>query len=122
MKRIAILGSTGSIGRSALSVVDSHPTRLEVVSLAAGDNAALLVEQVARYCPEVVAMATDAALDRFRSTCANVPRLIGSGTEGLIAVATHPSVDIVLCASSGTAGLEAVLAATRRSQELGRPH
>ncbi len=111
MKRIAILGSTGSIGRSALSVVDSHSTRLKVVSLAAGDNAALLAEQVARYCPEVVAMATDAAIDRFRSTCANVPRVIGSGTDGLIAVATHPSVDIVLCASSGTAGLEAVLAA-----------
>ena len=55
MKRIAILGSTGSIGRSALSVVDAHPTRLKVVALAAGDNAALLAEQVARYCPEVVA-------------------------------------------------------------------
>jgi 1-deoxy-D-xylulose-5-phosphate reductoisomerase len=118
MKRVAILGSTGSIGRSALSVVDAHPTRLKVVSLAAGDNAALLSEQVARYCPEVVAMATDAALDRFRASCGDVPRLTGSGTEGLIAVATHPSVDIVLCASAGTAGLEAVLAAIEAGKTI----
>ncbi len=118
MKRIAILGSTGSIGRSALAVVDSHPTELKVVSLAAGDNAALLVEQAARYCPEVVAMATDAALDRFRSTCAKVPSVVGSGAEGLIAVATHPDVDVVLCASSGTAGLEAVLAAIEAGKTI----
>ena len=118
MKRIAILGSTGSIGRSALSVVDAHPTRLKVVSLAAGDNAALLAEQAARYCPEVVALATDAALDRFRSTGVNVPKVIASGAEGLIAVATHPSVDIVLCASAGTAGLEAVLAAIEAGKTI----
>ena len=118
MKRIAILGSTGSIGRSALSVIDAHPTRLKVVSLAAGDNATLLAEQVDRYCPDVVAMATDAALDRFRSACSNVPRAVGSGTEGLIAVATHPSVDIVLCASAGTAGLEAVLAAIEAGKTI----
>ena len=111
MTRIAILGSTGSIGRSALAVVDAHPARLTVVALAAGDNASLLAEQVARYCPEVVAMATGAGVDRLKSACTNLPRAIGSGTDGLIAVATHPSVDIVLCASSGTAGLEAVLAA-----------
>ncbi len=110
MKRLAILGSTGSIGRSALSVVNAHPDRLKVVALAAGDNAALLSEQVARYCPEAVAMATSDGLDRLKSACSHVPRVVGCGAEGLIAVATHPSADIVLCASSGTAGLEAVLA------------
>ena len=52
MKRLAILGSTGSIGRSALAVVDAHPSRLRVVALAAGDNAALLAEQVGRYRPD----------------------------------------------------------------------
>ena len=55
MKHVAILGSTGSIGRSALAVVDAHPERLKVVSLAAGDNAALLAEQIARYRPAAVA-------------------------------------------------------------------
>ena len=77
MKRLAILGSTGSIGRSALSVVDAHPDRPEVVSLAAGDNAALLSEQVARYCPEAVAMATSDGLDRLKSACTHVPRVVG---------------------------------------------
>jgi 1-deoxy-D-xylulose-5-phosphate reductoisomerase len=118
MKRIAILGSTGSIGRSALAVVDAHPAELKVVSLAAGDNASLLAEQVARYCPEAVAMATGTAADRFRSACASVPRIVGTGSEGLVAVATHPAVDIVLCASSGTAALEAVLAAIEAGKTI----
>ena len=111
MKRVAILGSTGSIGRSALAVVDAHPDRLKVVSLAAGDNATLLAEQVSRYCPDVVAMANGAGVDRLRDLCgAGAPRM-ATGTEGLVAVATHPEADIVICASAGTAGLEAVLAA-----------
>ena len=66
MKRIAILGSTGSIGRSALAVVDAHPDRLQVVGLAAGENADLLGAQLRRYQPRVAAMASGAALDRLR--------------------------------------------------------
>ena len=68
MKRIAILGSTGSIGQSALAVVDAHADRLEVVGLAAGENVERLAEQIARYRPRVVAMASGAALDRLRAT------------------------------------------------------
>jgi 1-deoxy-D-xylulose-5-phosphate reductoisomerase len=112
VKRLAILGSTGSIGRSALAVVDAHPARLKVVALAAGGNAPLLAEQVQRYSPDVVAMATSEGVDRLRAACgANAHVTMTGGAEGLVAVATHPSVDIVICASSGTAGLEAVLAA-----------
>jgi 1-deoxy-D-xylulose-5-phosphate reductoisomerase len=111
VKNLAILGSTGSIGQSALAVVDAHPDRLRVSALAAGDNAALLAEQVARYCPDVVAMATDAGADRLKQVCGSHPVAIVSGADGLVAVATHAPVDIVLCASSGTAGLEAVLGA-----------
>ena len=111
MKRLAILGSTGSIGRSALAVVDAHPERLAVIALAAGDNDALLAAQVQRYRPDVVAMATGQGIDRLRAACGVTPPVMAQGKEGLIAVATHPSVDIVLCASAGTAGLEAVLAA-----------
>jgi 1-deoxy-D-xylulose-5-phosphate reductoisomerase len=116
VKNLAILGSTGSIGRSALAVVDAHPDRLRVAALAAGDNAGLLAEQVARYRPSVVGMATSDGADRLRRACgANTMKAdsvtIVSGAEGLVAVATHPSVDIVICASAGTAGLEAVLAA-----------
>jgi 1-deoxy-D-xylulose-5-phosphate reductoisomerase len=112
VKRLAILGSTGSIGRSALAVVDAHSTRLRVVALAAGDNASVLAEQIRRYRPEVAAMATAEGVDRLRAACGGETGVtMTGGAEGLIAVARHPSVDIVICASSGTAGLEAVLAA-----------
>ena len=117
MKRLAILGSTGSIGRSALAVVDAHPTKLAVTSLAAGENAALLAEQIARYRPKAVAMASDAVLEDVKRRLSGPhPEIVGAGPEGLRAVASHPDVDLVLCASSGTAGLDAVLAAI----ELGR--
>jgi len=111
VKRLAILGSTGSIGRSALAVVDAHPDKLSVVALAAGDNDARLAEQVQRYRPAIVAMASGEGIDRLRAACGNSAPAMAQGNEGLIAVATHPAVDIVICASAGTAGLEAVLAA-----------
>jgi 1-deoxy-D-xylulose-5-phosphate reductoisomerase len=111
MKRLAILGSTGSIGGSTLAVVEAHPARLSVTGLAAGDNTARLAEQVRRFRPEVVALATAAAADRLRAALGAAAPAVYGGPDGLIAVATHPSVDIVVCASAGTAGLEAVLAA-----------
>jgi 1-deoxy-D-xylulose-5-phosphate reductoisomerase len=112
MKRIAILGSTGSIGQSALAVVDAHPDRLKVVGLAAGGNADLLAEQLVRYQPRIAAMASADALARLtgRGTPSGV-QMAGAGGEGLVAVASHPDADLVLCASSGTDALEAVLAA-----------
>jgi 1-deoxy-D-xylulose-5-phosphate reductoisomerase len=118
MKRIAILGSTGSIGRSALAVVDAHPNRLSVAALAAGQNADLLAEQVTKYRPAVVAMATGAAIDRLRASLPSGVAVAGSGRDGLVAVATAPDVDIVLCASSGTDGLEAVLAAIEHRKTI----
>jgi 1-deoxy-D-xylulose-5-phosphate reductoisomerase len=117
VKRLAILGSTGSIGTSALAVVDAHPDKLQVVSLAAGDNDALLAEQVEKYHPDVVAMATGDAVDRLRASGVRLP-IVGTATPGLIAVATHPAVDIVICASSGTAALEAVLAAIEAGKTI----
>ena len=119
MKNLAILGSTGSIGRSALAVVDAHPGRLRVVGLAAGDNAELLAEQVGRYSPEIVAMASDEAVGRLRASAREATRPVtAAGPEALVAVATHPSVDLVICASAGTAGLEAVLAAIEAGKTI----
>jgi 1-deoxy-D-xylulose-5-phosphate reductoisomerase len=117
-KRIAILGSTGSIGRSALAVVDAHPDRLSIAALAAGENADLLAGQAAKYRPSMVAMATSAAIDRLRPSLPAGVAVAGSGREGLVAVATAPDVDIVLCASSGTDGLEAVLAAIEHRKTI----
>jgi 1-deoxy-D-xylulose-5-phosphate reductoisomerase len=122
MKGIAILGSTGSIGQSALAVIDAHPARLRVVAVAAGGNVTRLAEQVARYAPAAAAMATGAALDEVRQALrrngAPEPPVMAAGSEGLIAVATHPEADIVLCASSGTAALDAVLAAIRAGKTI----
>jgi 1-deoxy-D-xylulose-5-phosphate reductoisomerase len=119
VRRLAILGSTGSIGQSALAVVDAHPSRLSVVALAAGDNADLLAEQMRRYRPRVAAMATPGAVDRLRDAV-GVDRtvVLAGGAEGLMAVATCPDADIVICASAGTAALEAVLAAIEAGKAI----
>ena len=114
MKRIAILGATGSIGQSALAVVDAHRDRLQVVALAAGENAVKCGDQIARFQPHLVGMASAVALDELqaelRRTGTRMPRL-ACGDDAMVAVATHPDADLVLFASSGTAGLDAVLAA-----------
>ncbi|MCY4602306.1 MAG: 1-deoxy-D-xylulose-5-phosphate reductoisomerase [Acidobacteria bacterium] len=114
MRRIAILGSTGSIGHSALAVVAAQAGRLEVVGLAAGRNAGRFAEQVKRFRPRAIAMATPEALCDVQAALGAGGSTVDSacaGPEGLLAVATHPDVDLVLCASSGTAALDATLAA-----------
>jgi 1-deoxy-D-xylulose-5-phosphate reductoisomerase len=119
LKRLSILGSTGSIGQSALSVVDAHADKVRVVGLAAGENADLLAAQIAQYRPAIVSMATGDAVDKLRADVGArgfQPSVADVGRDGLIAVASHPDADIVLCASSGTEALEAVLAAI----ELGK--
>ena len=114
MKKIAILGATGSIGQSALAVVDAHRDRLQVVALAAGENVAKCGDQISRFQPELVGMASATALSELqtelRQTRTPVPDVV-CGPDALLAVATHPAADLVLFASSGTAALDAVLAA-----------
>jgi len=100
LKNVAILGSTGSIGQSALDVVRAHPDRLKVVALAAGSSAERLREQAREFGVTVTALGAD------------------TGSAGLIDVATHPDADIVICASSGTAALEAVLAAIEAGKTI----
>ena len=113
MKRIAILGSTGSIGQSALAVVDAHPDRLQVVGLAAGENAELLAAQIARYRPRVVAMATG---DGARSRCAQAGVAAASTIAAPAATAWSRSRRIPTSTSCcarrpAPTALEAVLAA-----------
>ncbi len=122
MKRIAILGSTGSIGVSALAVAAAHPDRLEVVGLAAGANTPRLAAQVERHRPRVIATAADAGLAAVRAGVSAAARAgIGpaaSGADGLRAVATHPDVDLVLCAITGTTALDAVFAAIEAGKTI----
>ena len=105
MRRVAILGATGSIGQSALSVVAAHPDKLRVVALAAGENIARFVEQVAAFAPDTIAMSTPRAL---ADAChalgpgrSGTPVRALSGADGLIEVATHPDADIVLFGIAG---------------------
>jgi 1-deoxy-D-xylulose-5-phosphate reductoisomerase len=118
VKRIAILGCTGSIGQSALQVVEAHPGRLEVVGLAAGNNAAAFSAQVERFRPRVIAMASASGLEAVLSAVSRRPERAEAGNEGLVAVATHPDVEMVLCASSGSAALEAVIAAIEAGKAI----
>jgi 1-deoxy-D-xylulose-5-phosphate reductoisomerase len=120
MKHLAILGSTGSIGRSALSVVSTHLDRLAVTALVAGENTALVADQALEFHPQAVGVSTEAARADLESRLAGRPAvtLLPAGRDGLIAAATHPDVDIVLCASSGTASLEAALAAIEAGKTL----
>jgi 1-deoxy-D-xylulose-5-phosphate reductoisomerase len=122
MNRIAVIGSTGSIGCSALAVAEAHPDRVRIVALAAGANAARFAEQVARFRPATVAMATGAALQALGRELAalGVPGALNAhaGGEGLVAVATDPAVDTVLFASSGTASLDAVMAAIAAGKRI----
>lgn len=117
MKAISILGSTGSVGRSTLSVVDSFPDRLRVVGLAAGSNVSLLATQIERYSPEVVSVRSesDAALLRAR-----FPGLeVVPGIEGTCAVAAMSSADTVIAAIVGAAGIPAVYAALMKGKRVG---
>jgi 1-deoxy-D-xylulose-5-phosphate reductoisomerase len=122
MKRIAILGSTGSIGRSTLSVVESFPERFQVVSLAAGGNLDVAFEQACKWTPRVVSMATeaDAATLRNRLIQADLGEIeVVSGTAGTIRVATLTEANFVVSAIVGVAGLEATFEAVRAGKSIG---
>ncbi|GAB4538078.1 MAG: 1-deoxy-D-xylulose-5-phosphate reductoisomerase [Thermodesulfovibrionia bacterium] len=103
MKRLSILGSSGSIGRSTLEVVKMYPERFKVVALAVRDNIDLLKEQIDVYKPEVVAIFDESAGERLRMEMPGVEVLVGM--DGLITVATIESADMVVSAIVGSAGL-----------------
>jgi 1-deoxy-D-xylulose-5-phosphate reductoisomerase len=130
--RISILGSTGSVGRSTLAVVDAFPEELSVVGLAAGGNIELLAEQIEAYRPEVVSVRTAEDADRLRALCSAArPRAataadggrryteILHGSEGASAVASLSSADAVIAAIVGAAGIPPVYAALCAGKRVG---
>ena len=122
MKRIAILGSTGSIGRRTLSVAESYPERFQVVTRAAGSNLDAAFEQARRWHPRVISMAAEKDADTLRARLnkdglAEIEIVHGPG--GSVRVATHPEVDFVVSAIVGVAGLEATYEAVRAGKTLG---
>jgi 1-deoxy-D-xylulose-5-phosphate reductoisomerase len=109
-RRVALLGSTGSIGRQAVEVLDAHPDAFRVVALAAGVNGPLLAEQATRLRPAIVALA-----DEMTVVALDLPAGIvrDSGQDALVRLATRDDVDIVVVATGGVVSLVPVLAALR---------
>lgn len=126
MKAISVLGSTGSIGTQTLELAEEFPQRFRVVGLTAGNNLDLLIEQIRRHSPEVVALADAERVAELRQRLgdlepalrpARLPEILG-GSEGLCAVAAWPSAEIVVTGIVGCAGLLPTLAAIKAGKDL----
>lgn len=118
MRRIVILGSTGSIGRSALDVAGRHRDRFRVVGLAAGSNIDLLEGQIRAFEPEVVAVADETAALELRRRVGSAPEVL-AGPEGVSAVAAHGGADFALSAMVGISGLIPTIRAIRSGKTVG---
>ena len=117
IKKIAILGSTGSIGRQSLSVVESLPGRFAVVALAAGSNLEELTAQIEKHRPELVSVGSASKVDELSALLkakgfSPLPA-IHHGREGMLAVGTHASAELVISAAVGVVGLEATYEAIK---------
>jgi 1-deoxy-D-xylulose-5-phosphate reductoisomerase len=114
MKKIVILGSTGSIGTSALKLVEAFPRQYKVVALAAGKNIDLLCAQIEQFRPKVVAVSDETGFKQLKTACRGrkLPKIL-FGTDGICEVAALPEADIVLSAIVGSAGLMPTRAAVR---------
>jgi 1-deoxy-D-xylulose-5-phosphate reductoisomerase len=121
VKKLSILGSTGSIGRQCLSVVESLPGRFGVAALAAGGNLDELVGQIERHKPELVSVADEKKADelagRLRAQGISLPA-IHHGREGMLAVGTLGTADVVVSAAVGVVGLEATYAAIKHGKSV----
>ena len=119
MKQIAILGSTGSIGKNALSVVETHPDQFKVVGLAANRDVDTLEQQIRRYRPLLVALNDLSAAERLRTRIRDINGTeVLAGPEGLQAVATMPQAIQVLDGMGGSAGLLPTLAAINAGKDI----
>lgn len=118
MKNISILGSTGSIGNSTLSVIAAHPDKFKVVGLTASENIEKLEMQIRRFRPTVVSVAKEESAAELKKRCKDLKIDIHSGVEGLITVSTLPEADIVVSAIAGSAGLIPTLAAVKAGKTI----
>ena len=118
MKSIAILGSTGSVGVTTLDVVGRFPERFRVAAMAAGRNVDLLAEQIRRFEPELVSVASPVLARELAERVRPLVPTILHGGEGTIAVATHPATKLVMSALVGALGLRPTLAAIRAGKDI----
>lgn len=122
MKRIAILGSTGSIGRSTLNVIENNPERFQLLTMAAGSNTEAALNDTRRWKPKVLSLASeqDAEMVRKQLKTEGLGEIeVVYGQAGTVQVATHPEVDFVVSAIVGVAGLKATYEAVRAGKAVG---
>jgi len=117
MKRVVLLGSTGSIGTSTIKVAEDLPDRVQLIGLAAGNNLELLLEQTRKHKPRVVSINDPKKAVAAREALGKSVEVL-CGSEGLLKLATLPEADIVLIAIVGTAGLQPALAAIRAGKDI----
>jgi len=117
-KRIAIIGSTGSIGCQALDVIRSHADQFQVEVLTAGNNVNLLIEQATEFLPNAVAIANEHHWERLREALKHLPVKVFSGNEAVADLAAFDTVDLSLVAIVGFAGLMPTLKAIRNSKHV----
>ena len=118
MKRIAILGSTGSIGTQTLDVVREHADEYEAYALTAGHNAELLIAQAREFHPEVVVIADESRYETVREALADLPIKVWTGAEAIGDAASLPDVDVVVTAMVGFAGLRPTVAAIEAGKTI----
>lgn len=118
MKRIAILGSTGSIGTQTLDVVREHADEYEAYALTAGHNAELLIAQARKFHPEVVVIADESRYETVREALADLPIKVWTGAEAIGDAASLPDVDVVVTAMVGFAGLRPTVAAIEAGKTI----
>lgn len=118
MKKIAILGSTGSIGTQTLDVIRQHKDKFEAHTLTAGNNADLLIEQAKEFLPDTVVIANDSKYDYVKESLSSYPIKVYSGSESLCQVVENHELDIVLTAMVGFAGLRPTISAIKAGKTL----
>jgi 1-deoxy-D-xylulose-5-phosphate reductoisomerase len=118
MKAISIIGSTGSVGVTTLDVVARFPDRFRVVAMAAGRNLDLLADQIRRFRPQLVSVETPALAAQLAQRISPLEVTILHGSEGAIAVATHPEAKLVMSALVGALGLPPTLAAIKAGKDI----
>ena len=117
MRRIAVLGSTGSIGTQTLEVVENHPD-MEITALAAGSNIRLLEKQIRRFRPKLAAVWSEERAEELKARVADLDVRVEAGMDGLIAVATEASAQVVVTAVVGMIGIRPTIAAIQAGKDI----
>lgn len=118
MKKIAVLGSTGSIGTQTLEIVRAYPEELEIVALAAGSNVSLMEEQIREFHPKYAAMWSEKAAQELRMRLADLPITVLCGMDGLLQIAELEQAEVLVTAIVGMIGIRPTIAAIKKGKTI----